>query len=130
MPRSDHLPAFFATFRAKIDDPVGAFDDFEIVLDHHDRIARFDQALKQPDEKRDVVEMQTGGRFIEDEKIAAFSYRVAAVSAKMPNELKPLRFAAGKRVERLTEPQIAEPNFFQQRERSGQRVASPSDVKN
>ena len=35
----------------------------------------------------------------------------------MPDELKPLRFAAGKCVERLTEAQIAEPNFFQERER-------------
>ena len=68
----DNLPALFATFRAEIDDPVGALDHFEVVLDHHDRVARFHQALKQPNEKRDVVEMQPGGWFVEDKKIAAF----------------------------------------------------------
>ena len=39
----------------------------------------------------------------------------------MPDELEPLRFAAGKSVERLAEAQIAEPDFLQDRERSGKR---------
>ena len=40
----------------------------------------------------------------------------------MPNELEPLRFAAGQSVERLTQPQITEPNLLQDEERSGQRL--------
>ena len=69
----DDLTAFFATFGTEIDDPVGAFDDFEIVLDDDDRMPGIHQALKQPNEKRDVVEMQTGGWFVEDKQIAAFA---------------------------------------------------------
>ena len=67
----DKLPAFFAAFRAEIDEPVGAFNDFEIVLDHDDRVARVHQTLKEPNEQRDVVEVQPGGGLLEDEKFAA-----------------------------------------------------------
>ena len=31
----------------------------------------------------------------------------------MPDQLQPLRFATGKRVQRLTEPQITESNFLE-----------------
>ena len=119
MPRRDQLSALLATFRAEIDDPVGAFDHLEIVLDHDDRIARLDQALKQPHEQRDIVEMQPGGWFVEDEKIAAFFVSRAAAVGQVPDELEPLRFAAGKRVQRLTEPQIAEPDFLQDERAAG-----------
>ena len=62
--------------------------------------------------------MQTGGRLVEDEKVAAFAVRFfRARIGEMPDEFQPLRFAAGKRVERLSEPQIAEPNFFEHIER-------------
>ena len=114
--RGDHLPAFLAAFRTEIDDPVGAFHHLQIVLDHDDRIARLDQALKQPNEKRDIVEMQPGGRLVEDEKIA-LRVSLRAALGQMPDELEPLRFAAGQGVERLTETEIAEPDFLQNGER-------------
>src|SRR5450432_397601 len=45
----------------------------------------------------------------------------------MPNELEPLRFSAGKRVQRLTEPQITEAHFLEDRERLREplRLADP-----
>ena len=43
----------------------------------------------------------------------------------MPDELEPLRFAAGKSVERLAESQITEPDFLQHVERSGERLLLP-----
>src|SRR6476646_46965 len=43
---SDHdLAAGIAALRAEIDDPVGGLDDFEIVLDHHYRIALSDKLM-------------------------------------------------------------------------------------
>ena len=122
--RCDDFAALFAAFRAEVDDPVGAFDDLEIVLDHDDRIARLDQALEQPDEQRDIVEMQAGGRFVEDEKIAAFAVLELPVR-QVPDEFQPLGFAAGKGVQRLAEPQITESDFFEDRERPAERLAFP-----
>ncbi len=75
VPRATNCPPSSPAFRAEIDDPVGAFDHLEIVLDYDDRIPCVDQALKQPHEQRDIVEMQAGGRFVEDEEIAPFSSR-------------------------------------------------------
>ena len=68
-PRRDELPALVARLGPEIDDPVGAFDDFEIVLDHDQRVAAVDQPLKEPHQDRDVVKMQSGRRLIEDEEI-------------------------------------------------------------
>ena len=48
VPARDDFAAFVAAFRPEIDDPVGALDHLEVVLDHDDRIARFDQPLKKP----------------------------------------------------------------------------------
>ena len=49
----------------------------------------------EPKEKRDIVEMQASGWFIEDEKIAAFA--VLEISgAQVPDEFQALGFAAGK----------------------------------
>ena len=67
----DDLAAFVAGFRSEIDDPVGAFNHFEIVLDHDERMPGVDQSLEQLQQNRDIIEMQSGGRFVEDEKIAA-----------------------------------------------------------
>ena len=43
----DDFAASFTSFRAEIDDPVGAFDHFKVVLDHHDGMPTIDQPLKQ-----------------------------------------------------------------------------------
>src|SRR4051812_36982057 len=41
----DPLAAARAAFGAEIDDPVGALDDVEVVLDHDDRVARLHQPI-------------------------------------------------------------------------------------
>ncbi len=85
----DQPAAFLSAFRSEIDDPVGAFHHLKVVLDHDDRIPRLDQALKQFHEQSDIVEMESGGRFIEDEKIPLFRLAAAAVG-QVPDELEPL----------------------------------------
>src|SRR5215469_8855560 len=116
---SDDLAAFFAALRSEINDPVGTFNDFEIVLNHQDRIAGVHQTLKQPDEQRNVVEMEAGGRLIEDEKSVLLLVRqfIALIACvQVTDELKPLRFAARKSVERLAKAQITKTDFLQDRE--------------
>ena len=71
-PNADDFTAVVTRFRPKVDNPVGTLDDFEIVLDHDDRVAAIDQALKNLKQHRDVIEMQTGRRFVEDEQATAF----------------------------------------------------------
>jgi hypothetical protein len=77
--------------RAEVDDVVGAFDDFEIVLDDEHAVALLHEPIEDAHELRDVVEVQPGRRFVEDEQ--AF---VLALIREPLDELEPLRFAAGK----------------------------------
>src|SRR4051794_33385338 len=67
----DNLSAASAALGAEVDDPVGSFDDVEVVLDDHDRIALVAQAMDHFQEQIDVMEMQAGGRFVEDIERAA-----------------------------------------------------------
>ena len=62
----NHFAACLSRFRTEIDDPIGALDHFQIVFDHHDRMSAIDQPLKQSQQHRHIVEMQSGGRFIKD----------------------------------------------------------------
>ena len=66
----DHFAAVITRFRTEIDNPICAFDDFEVMLDHHDRMSAIDQSLEQTQQHRDVVEMQSGRRLVEDKEIA------------------------------------------------------------
>lgn len=42
----DDASAFFATFRAEIDDPVGLFDDVKMMFDDQDGVAERNQAIQ------------------------------------------------------------------------------------
>lgn len=61
----DDVTAFIAGFRAEINDPIGAFDDIQIVLDDDDRVPGVYQALENLEQHTNVIEMQTRGRFVE-----------------------------------------------------------------
>ena len=63
------VTAFVTCFGSKIDNPIGGLNHFEIVLDHDDRVSALDQPLKNLQQCRDVIEMQSSGRFVENEKI-------------------------------------------------------------
>ena len=71
----DHFATVVARFRPKIDNPIGGLNHFEIMFDHDDRVTAIDEALKKLQQHRDVVEMQSSRRFVENKKIAAFSVR-------------------------------------------------------
>ncbi len=42
----DELTAVFTGFRAEVENPVGGFDDFEVVLDDEQGVAGIDEFLK------------------------------------------------------------------------------------
>ena len=58
--------AFHAAFGAEVDDPVGGLDDVEIMLDHHHAVALFDEAVEDFEEFADIVEVEAGGRLVQD----------------------------------------------------------------
>src|SRR5215469_3480096 len=67
----DDAAAGVATFRTQVDDPVGGLDDFEIVLDDEHRVAGLDQCMQHIKELAYVIEVQAGGRLVEDVKGAS-----------------------------------------------------------
>src|SRR6266446_10259644 len=62
----DDAAAALAAFRAEVDDPVGLFDDVEMVLDDEHGVAKTNQALENVEELTNVVEVQAGRRFIQN----------------------------------------------------------------
>ncbi len=51
-------PTAIAAFRAHIDHPIRRLDDFEIVLDHHHRVALLNQFVQHFQQLGDIMEMQ------------------------------------------------------------------------
>ena len=102
VPVATTRPPAFAAFRAEIDDVVGRLDHVEVVLDDEQRVARFEQLPERGEQLRDVVEVQTGRRLVED-----VQQPLAAVRRQMRGDLDPLRLAARQRRRRLAEPQVA-----------------------
>jgi hypothetical protein len=107
---ADDLPAGVAALRSEVDDPVAGADHVEVVLDHDERVAGVDQAPERAQELRDVVEVQAGGRLVEEEERAFRAARRARRVREMAGELEPLRLAARERRHRLAEAQVLEPD--------------------
>ena len=62
----DDAAAAVAAFGAQVDDVVGGFDDFEVMLDDDHRVAGIDQRVQDFEEFADVLEMQAGGGLVQD----------------------------------------------------------------
>src|SRR5216683_3943939 len=82
--------AAFAAFRTKVDDPVGLFDDVEVMLDDQHRVAKRNQSLEHIQQFANVVEVQTCGGLI---KNVQSTPRLAL--RELTRELDALRFTAG-----------------------------------
>src|SRR5258708_38497414 len=82
-----------------------------MVFNHEERSATFQQLAERTEQLRDVVEMQTRRRFVENVENS-----LIVGAAQMCRELQPLRFSTRKRCRRLSEPQVAESNFIQHSE--------------
>ncbi len=62
----DNLASGLAAFRTEIDNPVGRFDDIEIVLNDDERIAGIHKFVEDRQQLLDVVEVQACRRFIQN----------------------------------------------------------------
>jgi hypothetical protein len=102
----DEFSAFRSCFWAEIEDPVGIFDNIEMVLDDKKRGTLVDEAVEQSDEEGDIIQVKTGGGFIEDEKrgsvggsgrvfVAAFFgiFFLFFLGGQMGDKFKPLGFS-------------------------------------
>ena len=69
--RRDDRPPAVAALGPEVDHAVGALHDVEVVLDQEHRVARVDQPAEDVEQPPDVLEVQAGGRLVEDVERAA-----------------------------------------------------------
>ncbi len=97
-----------AALGAHVHEPVGGLDHVEVVLDDDDRVALVDQAGEDLQQLADVLEVQTGGRLVEDVDRAA-----GGALLELARELHALRLTAGQSGRGLAEPDVAETDVVQ-----------------
>jgi len=68
---ADDVAASGAAVGAEIDEPIGRFDDVEIVLDDDYGVAAVGEGVQHFEELFDIVEMEPGGRLVQNIKRAA-----------------------------------------------------------
>ena len=131
---ADDAAAGLAALGTQIDDPIGGAHHIQIVLDDQQRVAGLDQPPEGAQQFRDVVEVQAGGRFVEQKQRALAGCGVGrgarglfrraladgiqphGVLGEMPGELEALRLAARQGRHGLTQPQIIEAHFRERRQ--------------
>jgi hypothetical protein len=64
----DDLAAVGAGFGADLDEPVGGLEDVEVVLDDDDAVAAINEGLEDRDQAFDVVAVEAGGGFVEEDE--------------------------------------------------------------
>src|SRR5687767_8365273 len=97
-----------AAFRSQVDDPVGGFDDIEVMLDHDYGIASLNKLGQNLQQSLDIGEMKAGGWLIKDVDGLAGS-----AARQLCGQLDPLGLAAREGWRGLAEGQVAQPNSQQ-----------------
>ena len=87
-----HHAAASAAFGPHVDQPVGGLDHVQVVLDHHDGVARVAQLVQHLEQQVNVGKMQAGGRLVQDVQRAA-----SVALAQLQRQLDALRLAARQR---------------------------------
>ncbi len=89
-------PPGVTAFGAEVDDPVRRGDDIKVVLDHQHGVPGVQQFAQGPQQFGYVVEMQAGGRLVEQEQRALARQPGAGLGGlgQKTRELEPLRLAA------------------------------------
>src|SRR5258708_739479 len=103
-----NLAAAIAALGSHVDHPICAPYDIEVVLDDQDTAAVLDQPLERGQQFGDVVEVQAGGRLVENVERAT-----ASCLRKMRRQLHSLGFTAAQRCGRLSKAQITEADVRQ-----------------
>ena len=105
------LAAAVAALGAEVDEPVRGLDHLEIVLDHDNGIALLDQFVQHLEQFRDVVEMQSGRRLVQDVQGSA-----GGALRQLLGELDALRLAARERGGLLADMDVVEADAVQKLE--------------
>lgn len=90
---ADDLATGVATFGAEVNDPIGALDDVEVVLDDNECVAGVAQLHEHAHEHFHVAEVQTGGGFVEEVEGVAGGF-----FGELSGEFYALGFTAGEGV--------------------------------
>lgn len=88
----------------EIDEVIGVGHDRLMVFDDDDRAARIDEVVEQPEQIRDVGEVKTRRRFVEDDDRGG----VRSLRRQVGGELESLPFTTRERCQRLAQTEIAE----------------------
>ena len=118
----NHIAAAVAALGSEVDQPVGRRDDVEIVLDHQQRVAGFEQLFEGPEQAADVLEVKAGGRFIEQEQGRRHGAGPIGAPAcgglgEVARQLQALGLAAGQCRHRLAQAEVLEADVGNRRER-------------
>src|SRR6185437_13130266 len=100
--------AFFAALRAEINDPVGITDHVQVVFDDDDGIAQISQPMQYVEQLADVIEVESGGGFVEQVECAT-----GLPFAQFASQLDSLRLATRKRDGGLPKMQVSQTNVHQ-----------------
>ena len=102
-PLTKNPAAARTAFGPQVDDMVGAFNDVQVMFNHHNRVAHIDQPEQNVEEFLNIGKMQADGRLIQDiEGIAVQAFR------QFPRQLYALGFAARQGCGGLAETYISE----------------------
>ena len=93
-----------------VDDPVGRAHHLLVVLDHEHGVAEVAQPLERADEPVVVPLVQSDRRLVEDVEHAH------ELRADLRRQAKPLRLAAGERLRRPVELEVADADVREERE--------------
>ena len=113
----DKLTTSVTGLRADVDDPVGGLDDIEVMLDHDDAVALVDKSLEGLQQDGYVIDVESGGRFVEDEKRPAW-----LVSRQTCSQLEALGLTATQDIERLAKLQVVESDIGEELQRAADRI--------
>ena len=94
-----NVAAVGASFRPEVNNVISTADHVWIVLDDENRVTIIDELVEGCDQQDDVVQMEACGGLVQDEKRPSFG-----ALNKPLGELDALGLAAGKPIERLTQP--------------------------
>ncbi|CAM5692732.1 hypothetical protein SALBM311S_11115 [Streptomyces alboniger] len=95
----DHQATAGAALGSHVDHPFRGLDHVEVVLDDDDRVALVDQSAEDRQQLADVLEVQTGGRLVQDVDRAP-----GGAALQLTGELDALGLAAGQGGRGLARP--------------------------
>src|SRR5579883_1812018 len=104
----DHVAAGIAALRPQINQPVGAFDDFQIVFDHDDGVARVYESLQDLQQAIHIGEVQARCWLVQNVHRAT-----GGAAGEFRCQFDALRLAAGEGGRGLSELYIAETDIIE-----------------